>query len=88
MKDTQTSSDKKIEIEFSIIPFKHNRNIALQIRKIVSDKEEIKKILEKGFKEEFIPAKLIFKDKLKAYVRCSELGLIEGKEKQLYKLIK
>jgi len=68
---------KVIVLELSAIPLIVNGKKGLQIKKTTQDMKLIKEILESAFKEDFIPAKIIFRDRFKAYLRCSELGLIE-----------
>lgn len=87
--DSNNILDKIMEDEtllyLSITPFLINGKKILQVRGQIHDKERVQKILEKAFADDSVPAKIIIRDKFKAYLRCTELGFIQPKQNSLIK---
>lgn len=65
-----------LEIPMSIIMVNNSTGQipAIQLKKVISDPENIGYFIKNCLKEDSIDVKIIFKDKFKAKVRLSELG--------------
>lgn len=69
-------NEKIITISLSIEIIKQNGQPAIQLRKVISDKEVIKEICARALKDQFIPAKIEFRDKFYAATKLKASKLI------------
>lgn len=65
---------KEVEIYLSVI--QHNGKPAIQLRKILVEKEEVREFMREALEKESFPVKVCFKNKMLAAVRLKQIGLL------------
>lgn len=48
----------------------------IQLRKVIKDRQKIRELVTRALEEEFIPAKILIRDKLTASIKLKALDLI------------
>jgi hypothetical protein len=67
-----------LEVYIEILPaFGRSGKPAVCLRKFFTDQEEIKLLMSKAFKDEIIPAKIYFRNKLNAVIRLVDCGILD-----------
>jgi len=69
-------NEKPLKIKLNILLINCEGKPAIQLRKTISNQEKMRALVKQAMKNGEIPAKIIFKDPLKAGVKLRALGLI------------
>ncbi len=77
MPSIKTTPDKELlVVPLSIEILSNGGKPAIQLRKVIKDKKLIKEICKMALNDDSVPAKIIIKDRFKAFTRLKNAGLI------------
>lgn len=63
-----------LELKISVI--RYNGRYAIQLKKLISDPVKVNRFLHLAMTQEFIPAKIFFRDRFEAATKLREKGLM------------